>query len=241
VGHLPRSHNHHSHDRFRAGKAPGYSHRMRSRRLVGLIGIAGLAFAAAAIFLPHSPTELRALVLGAGLAAPAIALAAWILLTPALFSGTLLAAASGLAFGAAGGAGLAVGGAVLGGLAAFGLARWIGRAPVEERVLRSARLAKLHALLERRPFLALLAARLMPGVPASWLHYVAGVSPVRVYSFTAAIAIGALLRTAPYALLGQGLASGSRVTILLAVGSIALGALCAAALVRFLRTPATAA
>jgi uncharacterized membrane protein YdjX (TVP38/TMEM64 family) len=213
---------------------------MRSPGLLGLIVLVAAGFAAAAILLPHSPTELRALVLGAGLAAPAVALAAWILLTPAMFSGALLAAASGLAFGAAGGAGLAVGGAVLGGLAAFALARWIGRAPIENRVLRSARLAKLHSLLEQRGFLALLAARLMPGVPATGLHYVAGVSPVRVHSFAAAIAIGALIRTSPYALLGHGLASGSSMTILLAGGSIALGGLVAALLVRRLRTAAAA-
>jgi len=80
---------------------------MRSPGLLGLIVFVAAAFAAAAILLPHSPTELRALVLGAGLAAPAIALAAW-----------------------------------------------IGRAPFEERVLRSARLG----LLVRRLRMAATAA-----------------------------------------------------------------------------------
>lgn len=213
---------------------------MRSRRLLGLIGLVALAFVAAAILLPHSPTDLRAMLLGAGLAAPAIALAAWILLTPAMFSGALLAAASGLAFGAPGGAAVAVGGAVLGGLAAFGLGRWVGRAPVEARMLRSDRLTRLHRLLERRGFLALLSARLMPAVPVTGLHYVAGASPVRLRSFTAAISIGAVLKTAPYAVLGQGLVSGSSSTIVLALGSIALGSVSAALLVRCLRTEARA-
>jgi uncharacterized membrane protein YdjX (TVP38/TMEM64 family) len=81
----------------------------------------------------------------------------------------------------------------------------------------------------------------MPGVPSSWLHYVAGVSPVRVHSFAGAIVIGALLRTAPSAVLGQALVSGSGVTILFAAGSIVLGGLTAALLVRRLRMPATAA
>jgi uncharacterized membrane protein YdjX (TVP38/TMEM64 family) len=213
---------------------------MRSPRLLCLVGLVALAFTAAVILLPHSAGELRTLLVGAGLAAPAIALGAWILLTPAMFSGALLAAASGLAFGAVGGAAVALAGAVLGGLAAFALARWVGRGAVEEHVLRSARLTYLHALLERRDFLALLAARLMPGVPATGLHYVAGVSPVRVSSFAAAITIGAALRTTPYALLGQGLGAGSGATILVAVGSIALGALSAALLVRRLRVPSAA-
>jgi uncharacterized membrane protein YdjX (TVP38/TMEM64 family) len=95
-------------------------------------------------------------------------------------------------------------------------------------------------MLERRGFAAVLAARLMPGVPAGGLHYAAGVSPVSARAFAAAIAIGALLRTVPYAVLGQGLVSGSLATVLLAGGSIMLGGLAAAVLVRHLREPADA-
>jgi uncharacterized membrane protein YdjX (TVP38/TMEM64 family) len=64
----------------------------------------------------------------------------------------------------------------------------------------------------------------MPGVPASCLYYAAGVSPVRRSAFTAAIAIGALLRTTPYALLGDGLATGSAIAIVAAVASVVVGA-----------------
>ena len=56
-----------------------------------------------------------------------IALAAWIVLTPAMFPGTVLAAAGGLAFGALGGSLIACAGAVGGGLAAFALARTVAR------------------------------------------------------------------------------------------------------------------
>ena len=214
---------------------------MRSPGLLGLIGVIAIAFALGVLFLPHSPAELRSAILGLGLAAPIVALAAWALLTPAMFSGTLLAAASGLAFGAAGGVAVAVAGAVLGGLVAFALARSVGQSPVQAWMLRSRRLAKLHSIVEQRGFAALLAARLMPGVPATGLHYAAGLSPVSVRSFAAAIAVGALLKTAPYALLGQGLASGSSVTIFAAFGSIVLGAIAAALLVRRLRLPAATA
>ena len=99
---------------------------------------------------------------------------------------------------------------------------------------------RVHALLERRGFGAVLAARLMPGVPAGGLHYAAGVSPVAARSFAAAIAIGALLRTVPYAVLGQGIGSGSIVTMLFAGGSIALGGLAAALLIRHVRRPVVA-
>ena len=72
----------------------------------------------------------------------------------------------------------------------------------------------------------------MPAVPVTGLHYVAGVSPVRLRSFAAAISIGSVLKTAPYAVLGQGLASGSSSTVVVALGSIALGSVSAALLVR---------
>jgi uncharacterized membrane protein YdjX (TVP38/TMEM64 family) len=200
-------------------------------RLAALVPVL-LAAVAAAFLLPHSPSQLRDIVLAAGVAAPVIVLVAWIVLTPAMFPGTLLAAVSGMAFGTVGGTALALGGAVLGGLAAFTLARTVGRRPAARFAQRSPRLVRLQALLERRGFAAILAARLMPGVPASGLYYAAGLSPVRYGAFTAAIAIGALVRTTPYALLGNGLASGSALSIALAAASVAIGGAGALLLVR---------
>lgn len=214
---------------------------MPSHRLLCLVIPAVAAVGAAAVLLPHSPAGLRELLVAVGPAAPAIALGAWILLTPALFPGSVLAAAGGLAFGALGGAALAFGGALAGGLAAFALARTVARGPAERLIARSTRLVSIDSLLERRGFAAILASRLMPGVPATALHYAAGVSQVRPRAFAAAIAVGALLRTVPYALLGTGLASGSALTLLVAGGSIALGAVAAAALVRHIRQPVSAA
>jgi uncharacterized membrane protein YdjX (TVP38/TMEM64 family) len=214
---------------------------MASRRLIALALLALPLIVAAALLLPHSPTGLRELLVGAGPLAPLIALAAWVVLTPVLFPGTVLAAAGGLAFGAVAGAGLAFGGAVAGGLAAFLLARTAGRGAAERFVARHARLARLDALLRRRGFAAILAARLMPGMPVGGLHYAAGVSPVRPRAFVAAMTVGALLRTVPYAVLGTGLASGSMPTIAVAAGSIGLGGLTAAVLVRQIRQGPTAA
>jgi uncharacterized membrane protein YdjX (TVP38/TMEM64 family) len=213
---------------------------MPPRRLIGLLAVAIPASIAAAVLLPHSPSGLRELLLSLGPAAPAIAIAAWIVLTPALFPGTVLAAAGGLAFGATGGAALAFGGAVAGGLSAFMLARVAARGPVSRFVLRKPRLARVHGLLERRGFAAILAARLMPGVPAGGLHYAAAVSPVRGRAFGAAMAIGALVRTVPYALLGGSLASGSLLPVLVAAASIVVSGLVAAVLVRQMRRPAVA-
>ena len=216
---------------------------MPSRRLttISLVALAAAACIAAATLLPHSPSGLRELLLSVGPAAPLLALAAWILLTPMLFPGSVLAAAGGLGFGALGGAALAVVGAVMGGLAAFALGRTAARAPVERLARRHERLGEVHALLSRRGFAAILAARLTPGVPSTGLHYAAGASPVAPRAFAGAIAIGALLRTVPYALLGQGLASGSTASMLAAAGSVALGGVAAALLVRQLRRTAATA
>jgi uncharacterized membrane protein YdjX (TVP38/TMEM64 family) len=211
---------------------------MQRLRLIGLVALVAGAFVAAFAFLPHSPTALRALILGAGVLAPAIALGAWMVLTPAMFSGTLLAAASGIAFGAVGGVALSLGGAVLGGLVAFALARTVARSQVETTLLGRPQLARVHGLLERRGFLAMLAARLMPGIPATALHYAAGVSPVSARAFAGAIAVGAVVRTTPYAILGQGIGSGSLITVVIAAASIGLGGLAAILLVRRLRLPA---
>ena len=208
---------------------------MRLRRLAAAVPVVALVVAAG-LLLPHSPSGFRELLLGAGVAAPALALAAWVVLTPALFPGPVLAAAGGLAFGAVGGTALALAGAVLGGLTAFWVARTAARGPATRLAQRSPRLERLNALLETRGFAAVLAARLMPGVPATGLYYAAGASAVRLRAFAPAIAIGALLRTTPYALLGQGLASGSAVTIGIAAGSIAIGGAGALLLARGLRS-----
>jgi uncharacterized membrane protein YdjX (TVP38/TMEM64 family) len=208
---------------------------MRSLRVAGLVVTVVAAFAAAAVLLPHSPGALRELLTGVGPAAPLIVLAGWVLLTPAMFPGTILAAVGGLAFGALGGSLLAFAGAVVGGLAAFTLARTTAREPVQRLVQRRPRLAGIEAVLEQRGFASVLAARLMPGVPVTGLHYAAGISPVRARAFAGAIAIGALLRTVPYAILGQGFGSGSITTILIAAGMVALGGAAAGVLVRHIR------
>jgi len=81
---------------------------MPLRRLAALVPVL-LAVIAAGLLLPHSPSQLRDLVLAAGVAAPAIVLAAWVVLTPALFPGPVLAASGGL-----GVFGMTVGGQMLG-------------------------------------------------------------------------------------------------------------------------------
>jgi hypothetical protein len=93
--------------------------------------------------------------------------------------------------------------------------------------MRRAKLRKVHALLERRGFLAMLAARLMPGVSATGLHYVAGVAPVGVPAFAATMVLGALVWDGPICRARPGDRLGSLATILIAGASIAVGAVTA--------------
>ncbi|HET6548966.1 MAG TPA: TVP38/TMEM64 family protein [Solirubrobacter sp.] len=171
----------------RESEPPG-ARRAAWLRIALLVGAVGALAVLAALALPHSPAGLVA------------AVAVWALVTPALFSGTVLALAAGLLFGPLKGAGVGVLGATAGGLLAFAIARRAGRGAVE--ALTGPRLDKTLRKIERRGFAAVLVARLAPGVPATLLNYAAGLTRVRARHFAAAIAVGGAPRAFAYAALG---------------------------------------
>jgi len=171
----------------------------RRRLLLLALAIAAL-FGAAALGVPHSPDGLRALIEPLGLAAPFAFALLWALLTPALFPGTVLAAASGLLFGTVAGTAVSVAGATLGSVLAFAISRRFGSGAAAE--ISGPRLERLQQRIERRGFLAVLGARVAPGVPVTLLNYAAGLSRVRLRDFAAAIAIGGAPRAFAYTALG---------------------------------------
>jgi uncharacterized membrane protein YdjX (TVP38/TMEM64 family) len=169
-------------------------------RLVALGLAVAAAFTAAVVLLPHDPAEVARL---AGLPPPLLAgaaLLAWSVLTPALVSGTLLAAATGLLLGAPAGMPVALVGASLGGIAAFLLARRLGRGPAE--ALAGPRLTRLRERVERRPLLTIVLARAAPGSPATLLNYAAGLTRIRLRHFVAGSLIGGAPRVLAYTALG---------------------------------------
>jgi uncharacterized membrane protein YdjX (TVP38/TMEM64 family) len=170
------------------------------RRLIALALLVGCLVALCALFAPHSTGALRATAAGFGWAAPLAFVAVWIVLTPGLVSGTLLAAASGLLFGAAGGTLVAIVGATLGGLAAFAIARRVGHDAMTQ--VGGARLRRVQERLADRGFFAVLSLRAAPGVPATWLNYAAGLSRIRARDFAAGSALGGAPRIFAYAALG---------------------------------------
>jgi uncharacterized membrane protein YdjX (TVP38/TMEM64 family) len=174
--------------------------RSARRRLLALALAIAAAFAAAFAFLPHDPAAVARMADAPPALLAAIALAAWALLTPALVSGTLLAAATGLLLGGVAGMPVALVGATLGGIAAFGVARRFGRGPAE--ALAGERVTRIRERVERRPLLAIVIARAAPGSPATVLNYAIGLTNVRLRHFVLGTLIGGAPRVLAYTALG---------------------------------------
>ncbi|WP_457025722.1 TVP38/TMEM64 family protein [Geodermatophilus sp. SYSU D01119] len=100
---------------------------------------------------------------------------------------TALSLLVGVVLGFWGGFVVAVVGAVLGGLGAFGLARWLGRDAVTK--LAGRRLAEVDRRLVGHGFGPMLLVRISP-VPFMPISYAAGLTAMRVAPYTAATGLG---------------------------------------------------
>lgn len=119
----------------------------------------------------------RLLVLGAVLAVTtvvAVVVGLYAVATLAPVPKNVLSAAAGLLFGLLEGVLLVWLAALSGALIAFALGRSLGREAVER--LTGARMARVDALLGRRGLLAVLGARLLPGLPFTAVNYGAGLT-----------------------------------------------------------------
>jgi len=202
---------------------------VRSRaRLLALAVLAATLFTVAALGMPHSPDGLRALIVPLGWAAPLAFVVLWAALTPALFPGTALAAASGLLYGTAAGTAVSIASATLGSALAFTIARRLGRDAAAE--LAGPRLSRLQERIERRGFLSVLLARLAPGVPVTLLNYAGGLSRLRLRTFAAAIALGGAPRAFAYTALGGSFGDYGSPVAVVAIALIVLPAVAAAVL-----------
>ncbi len=168
--------------------------------------LALFALAVATVFLVvllgvgHSAARLRDFAAGLGAWGPAVFVLLAAGLTLALFPYPLVAAASGLLFGTAGGTAVSVLGGTMGAALAFLLARH-GAAQAVSR-LAGERLEGLQAAVERRGFLAVLYARILPGVPRDLANYAFGLTRVPLGDFALATLIGIAPRAFAYTALG---------------------------------------
>ena len=207
----------------RAGERP--SRRTALLRLASLAAVAALAFILAVALLGRSTGDVRRTVDGAGAWAPILYVVLVIILTCAFFPFPLLAAAGGLVFGIAEGTALSVLGGSLGALLAFVLARRVAGDAVAG--LAGERLERLQRAVEVRGFVAVLYARILPGVPRDLSNYAFGLTRVGIVAFGAATVLGITPRAYAYVALGGSLgafdSTQSIVAILLLVGIGLLG------------------
>ena len=144
--------------------------------------------------------ELRDPVRALGVLGPLLFVCVGACSSLVLFPGPVVAATSGLLFGTAVGVPTTLGSAVGGAVLAFSASRWWARDAVEE--LAPPRIQRLRAWIGRRGFLAVLYARIVPGVPYTLVNYAAGLAPVSLAAFAAGTALGTAPRAFAYTALG---------------------------------------
>ncbi|SER73671.1 TVP38/TMEM64 family protein [Lentzea albida] len=175
-------------------------------RLAGLVLlvllVVALAVAAQLVDLPDG-AGLRALVDGAGNAAPVVFVAVCALGTAVFFPKPVLATAAGLLFGVGWGSVLAIAGFTAGAMIAFTVARVLGRDTVKGWL--GERLAVLERVFARRGVEATLVIRLLPVLPFTLANYGAGVTAVRGRHFALGTALGLVPSTVLAAVLGDAL------------------------------------
>ncbi len=147
-----------------------------------------------------SARGVRDWVDGFGVAAPFVFIVVSASLTCALFPSPVLAAASGLLFGTALGFPVSLASATLGASCAFMISRRVGFGAVDQ--VAGARVRRIRDWIGRRGFLAVLYARIVPGMPFTLVNYTAGLTPLRLRVFAAATALGAAPRAFAYTALG---------------------------------------
>jgi uncharacterized membrane protein YdjX (TVP38/TMEM64 family) len=185
-------------------------------RLAALVAAVAIAFVIGALALGRSTGDVRDAVQGIGWAAPVAFVALSAALTVALFPFPIQAAAAGVLFGVAEGTVVAVIGGTLGALAAFTIARLLGRAPVEE--LAGERVRGLLRAVGERGFAAVLLLRVVPGIPRDVVNYACGLTTVGAAPFALATLIGIAPRAYAYVALGGSLGNLGSTQSLVAVG-----------------------
>ena len=120
-----------------------------------------------------------------------------------LIPGPVLAGTSGLLFGTAVGTVVTLSASVLGAVGALLVARHVGREGAVD--LGGERLARTERLLERHGLVAVVAQRLLPGVPDAPMSYAAGVVGISVFQIALGTAIGAAPRAFSYTAIGASL------------------------------------
>ena len=152
-----------------------------------------------------SPTRIREVVQEAPVAAPVVFVLIYALLTVLLIPGGVRSLVAGALFGPFWGTLVTVVGATIGAVAAFLIARSIGRAHVER--IAGPRISGIDRWITDRGIGAVLFVRLVPLFPFNTVNYAAGLTGLRLSTFAVGTLIGMTPGTAAYVGLGAGLDS----------------------------------
>ena len=220
--------------------APAADPRLAWLRLGGLAAGVFAALLIVAALSGFSAQRVHDWVDGFGVAAPLVFIVVSASLTCALFPGPVLAGASGLLFGTALGFPVALTAATLGASCAFLISRHVGLAAVEQ--LAGPRVRRIRDWIARRGFVAVLYARIVPGMPFALVNYASGLTRLRLPVFAAATALGAAPRAFAYTALGGSLGNwDSPETLVAAAVLVAMAVLGLFLLRREVRPPGSAA
>ena len=203
----------------------GSLHAVRLRLLLLSAAVTVVAVALLA-GLALNAEDVAGTIEAGGVAELPLMFAAIALLTPALVSAGLLAAAAGYALGLPVGFPLALAGLTAGALLAVLLVRAVG-SPVAAEAL-GPRVARLARWLEARPFRSVVFARLFPGLPFALTSYVCGLTTISLRRLAAGSALGFAPRCFVYTALGgslRDLGSPEARAAIAATLAIALGSL----------------
>ena len=173
------------------------SHRVRLAVLT--LGVAAVAVVVL-LTVSRSPEKVRDVVNGTGAWAPVLFIVIAAGLSCAFFPYQLLAAASGLLFGTAGGTPITIAALMLAAVTQFSIARHGGRAALDE--LSGPRIRTWQDRIERGGFLAVLYARIVPLSPFVVINYVSGLTRLRMGTFALATLIPVIPRGFAYTALG---------------------------------------
>ncbi len=192
-------------------------------------GLVVLAVGSAILLAQGVPSvdDLRGFMESSGWAAPLLFVVGYAVATVFLVPGVALTVLGGVVFGAAIATLLVVVGATLGAVAAFAIARQLGRERVQRLV--GGRLRRADEWIGRKGFGTILLLRLVPLVPVNALNYAAGLSGVSPRDYAAATAVGIVPGSFAYASLGGAMdepwSPGFFAALALVLGVAVLGAL----------------
>ncbi|MBA3328365.1 MAG: TVP38/TMEM64 family protein [Solirubrobacterales bacterium] len=188
-------------------------------RLVVFAATLAAVFLVVLALVARSPEEIQRSADEAGAWAPVAYLALCTGLTLAFFPFPLLAAASGVLFGTAEGTALSTVGSTIGAVLAFLIARHAASGAVESLI--GERLRGVQDAVARRGFVAVLYARIFPGVPRDAANYAFGLTRVTLVAFTTATVIGVIPRAFAYTALGGSLGDFDSTESIVAISTLA--------------------